>query len=156
RQDLAVPTAGCTVSLFAEMSCQEAPDPDRNEEQSVPATATIANRLEQTRSHTLDLVAPFTDDQLETVHDPIMSPLVWDLGHIAAYEDLWIAHKLGKKPLLHPELAGVYNAFETPRNVRGEIELLDRSEAKCYLEDVRERTLSVLSERRERSEADFL
>ena len=24
-----------------------------------------------------------------------MSPLVWDLGHIAAFEDLWIAHRFG-------------------------------------------------------------
>ncbi len=35
----------------------------------------------------------------------IMSPLVWDLGHIAAYEDLWLAHRLGERSLLRPELA---------------------------------------------------
>ena len=28
---------------------------------------------------------------LNRVHDPLMSPLVWDLGHIAAFEDLWLA-----------------------------------------------------------------
>ncbi len=34
-----------------------------------------------------------------------MSPLVWDLGHIAAYEDLWLAHRHGGLELLRPELA---------------------------------------------------
>ena len=53
-----------------------------------------------------------------------MSPLVWDLGHIAAYEDLWIGHRHGGPELLRGELAALYDAFETPRAVRGEIETL--------------------------------
>ena len=64
-----------------------------------------------------------------------MSPLVWDLGHIAAYEDLWLVHRHGGEPLLRPDLAGVYDAFETPRAVRGDIPLLDRAEALDYLAD---------------------
>ena len=81
--------------------------------------------MDQAREHTLALVAPFSDEQLEAQHSPIMSPLVWDLAHIAAYEDLWIAHRHGGEELLRPELAAVYDAFETPRAVRGEVELLD-------------------------------
>jgi iron(II)-dependent oxidoreductase len=73
-----------------------------------------------------------------------MSPLVWDLAHIAAYEDLWAVHRLGGEPLLHEELAATYDAFETPRAARGEIELLDRRQALAYMEDVRSRTLDVL------------
>ena len=34
-------------------------------------------------------------------------------------------HRFAGEPLLHPELAAIYDAFETPRAVRGEIELLD-------------------------------
>ena len=45
----------------------------------------------------------------------LMSPLVWDLAHIAAYEDLWLVHRHGGRELLHAELAAVYDAFETPR-----------------------------------------
>ena len=33
----------------------------------------------------------FGDHDVERVTNPIMSPLVWDLAHIAAYEDLWLA-----------------------------------------------------------------
>jgi iron(II)-dependent oxidoreductase len=38
----------------------------------------------------------------------------------------------------------MYDAFETPRAVRGDLPLLDRDGALAYLEEVRERTLSVL------------
>ena len=55
-----------------------------------------------------------------------MSPLVWDLGHIAAFEDLWLVHRLGGEPMLRDDLAEVYDAFETPRAGRGELPFLGR------------------------------
>jgi iron(II)-dependent oxidoreductase len=100
--------------------------------------------LEEARERTLAIVAPLSDHDLERVHDPLMSPLVWDLAHIAAYEDLWIGHRHGGLPLLRPDLAAMYDAFETPRAVRGDLPLLDREGALEYLAAVRERTHEVL------------
>ena len=103
--------------------------------------------MRDARERTLALVAGLDDGQLERVHSPIMSPLVWDLGHIAAYEDLWLAHRYGGLQLLRPELAHLYDAFETPRAVRGEIEALGPAQAREYMAAVSERTGEVLSER---------
>jgi iron(II)-dependent oxidoreductase len=107
----------------------------------------VLNGLAAARESTLALVAPFDPEQLERVHSPIMSPLVWDLGHIAAYEDLWIGHRLGGLELLHGDLAALYDAFETPRAVRGDVEVLRPDAARAYLAEVRERTVQTLSER---------
>jgi len=103
--------------------------------------------LDAARVRTLDLVSHLDEEQLERVHSPIMSPLVWDLGHIAAYEDLWLASRHGGMDLLRPELADCYDAFETPRAVRGEIEALGPDAARAYLLAVRERTSKVISHR---------
>src|SRR3954451_17709258 len=103
-----------------------------------------ARALEETRRATLALVEHLDDDVMHRPLDPIMSPLVWDLAHIAAYEDLWAVHRLGGEPLLHEDLAAAYDAFETPRAARGDIELLDRPAAMSYLDEVRGRTLEVL------------
>ena len=100
--------------------------------------------LEAARSTTRALVAPLSAEQLERVHSPLMSPLVWDLGHIAAYEDLWLVHRHAALPLLHPDLAELYDAFETPRAVRGRVRMLDTAEAHEYLDEVRRRTLDAL------------
>ena len=99
--------------------------------------------LQEARAQTLALVAGVSDEDLERVHSPLMSPLVWDLGHIASFEDLWLAHRHGGMALLHAELAEVYDAFETPRAQRGELPYLRRREAEQYLEAVRERTASL-------------
>jgi len=105
---------------------------------------TVIEGLQEARERTLELVAPFSDEQLEQVHSTLMSPLVWDLGHIAAFEDLWIVHRFGSEPLLHEELADVYDAFETPRAGRGELPFLRPPEAREYLLEVRERALDVI------------
>jgi len=114
------------------------------------ATATssaVAEALAEARERTLTLVAPLTEHELEAVHHPLMSPLVWDLGHIAAYEDLWLVHRYGDLPLLRADLADLYDAFETPRAQRGEIPFLRCAEAREYLASVRERTLELLDRR---------
>lgn len=97
----------------------------------------------EVRARTLKLVAHLGDPQLEAVHSPIMSPLAWDLGHVAAYEDLWLNHRLAGRELLHPGLAELYDAFETPRAVRGDLEFLRGEELLAYLEDVRARSLEA-------------
>jgi iron(II)-dependent oxidoreductase len=98
----------------------------------------------EARARTLALVEPFSDDDVERQTNPIMSPLVWDLAHIAAYEDLWLCHRYGGLDLLRPELAEMYDAFETPRCARGDLPLLVREEALEYLAQVRERAQSIL------------
>src|SRR4051812_35340863 len=95
-----------------------------------PAAAPVADPSEliaalgEARERTLALVEPVSDQELERVHSPLMSPLVWDLGHIAAFEDLWLVHRFGRDPMVRPDLAEVYDAFETPRAGRGQLPFL--------------------------------
>jgi gamma-glutamyl hercynylcysteine S-oxide synthase len=103
------------------------------------ASPPLTDALAEGRARTLALVEPLSDADVEAQHTQIMSPLVWDLAHIAAYEELWLVHRHGGEPLSRPELAAMYDAFETPRAVRGDLPLLDRAQALTYLEDVRRR-----------------
>ena len=70
--------------------------------------------MDQARERTLALVAPFSDEELEAQLSPIMSPLVWDLAHIAAYEDLWLAHRHGGEELLRADLAARLRRLRDP------------------------------------------
>ena len=83
--------------------------------------------LEEARERTLRLVEGVSGPDLDRVHDPLMSPLAWDLGHIAAFEDLWVSREAGTE-LLREDLANVYDAFETPRTGRGGLRYLRHDE----------------------------
>jgi len=112
---------------------------------TVLAAADAASALTEARARTLALVASVSDEDLERVHSPLMSPLVWDLGHIAAFEDLWLGHRFGGRQLLRSELLDVYDAFETPRAGRGELPFLRPAAARKYMDEVRARTLDTIT-----------
>ncbi|HET7591181.1 MAG TPA: SUMF1/EgtB/PvdO family nonheme iron enzyme [Solirubrobacterales bacterium] len=104
----------------------------------------IAAALEEARERTLSLVEPLDDEQLNRVWSPILSPLAWDLGHIANFEELWLVQTIGGREPLRGELGRFYDAIESPRRVRGELPILRDEELRSYMADVRARTLDVL------------
>jgi iron(II)-dependent oxidoreductase len=101
-------------------------------------------RLGEARTRTLELIKPLDDEQLNRVYSPILSPLAWDLGHIANFEELWLVQTVGGREPLHGELGRFYDAIENPRKTRGALPILRDAELRSYLADVRERTLEVL------------
>jgi gamma-glutamyl hercynylcysteine S-oxide synthase len=113
---------------------------------SSSSKAAIAERLAETRRLTLELVEPLDDEQLNRVYSPILSPLAWDLGHIANFEELWLVRKIGGRAPLRGDLGRLYDAIENPRRTRGELPILRDDELRGYLADVRRRTLDVLDE----------
>src|SRR5438874_9128568 len=100
--------------------------------------------LSDARRRTLALVEGISEEDLVRVHSPLMSPLVWDLGHIAAFEDLWLVHRFAGRPMLRADLAVVYDAFETPRAHRGDLPFLEPHAALEYLADVRSLVTSLV------------
>jgi gamma-glutamyl hercynylcysteine S-oxide synthase len=103
----------------------------------------VESLLDEARARTLALVEPVSEADLDRQHHPLMSPLVWDLGHIAAFEDLWICREAGLE-VLRPDLAEVYDATETPRAKRVDLPYLRREEAVAYMGAVRERMVASL------------
>ena len=106
----------------------------------------MAGRLDEARRHTLKLIEPLTHEQLNRVYDPILSPLIWDLGHIGNFEELWLVQRIGGREPLRGDLGELYDAIEQPRKIRGELPILRADEVRPYMDQVRERTLEVLGE----------
>lgn len=105
--------------------------------------ARITELLREARARTLLLIEPLTDEDLRVQHDALMSPVVWDLGHIAHFEELWLTRNVHGK-VEFGEMPGIYNPFEHPRRVRGTLDLPGREEVIEILEEVRGRVLEKL------------
>ena len=54
----------------------------------IPNHQVLAAALHEARDRTLLLLQPLSDEDLRAQHDPLMSPILWDLGHIAHFEEL--------------------------------------------------------------------
>ena len=128
------------VGLDGPLAVMAVPDPAAG-----PAPEeSVARRLEAVRARTMLLVEQLSDDTLNTVHSPLMSPIVWDLGHIATFEDLWLAQQAFGRTMLRERLGDVYDPNAAPRAERGGLPYLRSEDAFRYMDDVRARVLDLL------------
>ena len=105
----------------------------------------VVRDLERARARTLQ-VTDLDDPTLLAQHDPLMSPLVWDLAHIGQQEELWLLR--GGDParpgMLAPEIDSLYDAFKHRRADRPALPLMPPVQARAYGHEVRGRVLDLL------------
>jgi iron(II)-dependent oxidoreductase len=105
----------------------------------------VVRDLERARARTLRLT-DLDEPTLVAQHDPLMSPLVWDLAHIGQQEELWLLR--GGDParpgMLAPDVDSLYDAFKHARSDRPALPLLPPVEARAYDYEVRGRVLDLL------------
>ncbi len=113
----------------------------------------VVRDLERARARTLRLT-DLDEPTLVAQHDPLMSPLVWDLAHIGQQEELWLLRggDSARPGMLAPEIDSLYDAFKHPRAERPSLPLLPPVEARAYDHEVRGRALDLI----ERTPADEL
>ena len=103
-----------------------------------------AAELLAARDRTTLLTSAVDEADLIKQHSPLMSPLVWDLAHIANQEELWLLRGVGGRDPIHPEIDPLYDAFEHPRAERPTLPLLTPAEARRYGHEVRGRVLDLM------------
>src|SRR5581483_9918767 len=104
--------------------------------------------LSAARARTLELIEPLSDDQLARQHSPLMSPVVWDLGHIANYEEQWSARAHDPTAIVDvDDRDRLYDPIANPRAIRKDLDLPDRAGVLRYLQEVRLRTRRRLAQR---------
>ena len=103
--------------------------------------------LRHQRTQTKALVAPLPERVLMEQHNPLLSPIAWDLGHIANFEQRWLLDGLGLavsdgdgQPPVESIVRGantLYDADATPRHARGDLCIPAVNRTTEYMDEVR-------------------
>jgi gamma-glutamyl hercynylcysteine S-oxide synthase len=104
----------------------------------------LADVLTRARDRSRALTDCVDDDDLVTQHSPLMSPLVWDLAHIGNQEELWLVRDVGGREPVRRDIDELYDAFAHPRSTRPALPLLNPTEARNYVAQVRDKAWDVL------------
>src|SRR6185503_19740237 len=118
--------------------------------EEAPATSSatwqeaIVERLADVRRRTLELIAVLDSSTLRRQHIPILSPMVWDVGHIGNFEEQWIGQRLAGLPPVADGYQKMFDPVANPRPTRAALPLPTGEELAGYLARVREQTLRVL------------
>ena len=105
----------------------------------------VVRDLTSARTRTLQLT-DLDEPTLLAQHDPLMSPLVWDLAHVGQQEELWLLRggDIARPGMLAPAVDSLYDAFKHARAERPSLPLLPPVEARAFNYEVRGRVLDLL------------
>jgi gamma-glutamyl hercynylcysteine S-oxide synthase len=96
------------------------------------------------RARLLRMLEGLPEDALTRQHSPLMSPIVWDVAHVANHEEQWLLRRLGAPALTDAAFDSLYDALRHPRARRHALPLLSPEAAFAYAARVREATLAWL------------
>src|SRR4051812_35763924 len=110
---------------------------------------TLISHLLDARARTLELVDDLRDAQWMGPKLRIVNPLLWEVGHVAWFEELWVLRRA--RGLSRPSHDALYDSSHVPHDTRWSLPLLDRRQVHAYLAEVLERVVDGLRDARELS-----
>jgi iron(II)-dependent oxidoreductase len=96
--------------------------------------------LSDARQRTLQLVADLDDDQLLGPRLDIVNPLLWEIGHVAWFQEKWVLRR-GGEPAMRADADGLYDSAAVAHDRRWELSLPDRDHTLRYMAGVLERVV---------------
>ncbi|MCS7311431.1 MAG: ergothioneine biosynthesis protein EgtB [Acidobacteria bacterium] len=104
----------------------------------------LAEWVIEARRCTIELVADLTHEQLIGQRLDIVNPLLWEIGHVAWFQERWVLrHVCGMEPV-RPDVDALYDSIAIPHELRWDLPLPSLDETLAYMEAVRDRVVDQL------------
>jgi iron(II)-dependent oxidoreductase len=117
------------------------------EAESQDLAAQLIEQLQDARRRELELFSDLTDEQLIGPELRIIEPPLWEVGHVAWFQERWILRNLdGAEPLL-AQADRLYDSFNIPNARRWHLDFPSRQATLEYLAAVLDRCLLRLAGR---------
>src|SRR5438552_5613915 len=101
--------------------------------------------LHDARRHTLSLVADLNDEQLLGPRLEIVNPLLWEIGHVAWFQEKWVLRRGGGPPI-RADADDLYDSAAVAHDRRWDLPLPDRDDTLRYMAGVLERVVERCGE----------
>src|SRR4026208_400165 len=98
--------------------------------------------MREFRDRLLSLVADLDDSQMIGPRLAIVNPPLWEIGHVAWFQEFWVLrHLRGERPILESG-ARLYNSTDVAHDTRWELLLPNRADTLAYMNEVLERCIA--------------
>jgi ergothioneine biosynthesis protein EgtB len=104
----------------------------------------LVSLLADARRRTLELIEGLGDEQLMGPRLPIVNPLLWEIGHVAWFQEIWTLRNLGKQPPLLERADALYDSSAIPQPTRWDLPLPPLPATLRYMAQILERVCERL------------
>ena len=119
-------------------------------------SAELAEHVQEARSRTLELVRDLSDEQLVVPNIDILNPVIWELGHVAFFYDVFLLRNLETKEFLLSGGDNIYDSFKVDHEDRWDLQLPSRKETLDYMQRVMERAVDWLGSHEPNAKETYL
>jgi iron(II)-dependent oxidoreductase len=95
------------------------------------------------RRRTLELIDDLTESQLLVPHLPTVNPPLWEIGHLAWFQEKWLLRRGGESSL-RADADALYDSSAVPHATRWDLLLPSRRDTLAYMRQVLERVAEKL------------
>ncbi|MGQ0842341.1 selenoneine synthase SenA [Actinokineospora sp.] len=106
---------------------------------STPNADLLASWVLDGAERALHLVSHLTDDELVGPLLPTINPLLWELGHLAWFQEKFVLERAAGQPPILPFGDAVYDSGAIPHDTRWRLALPSRADTVDYVRTVAER-----------------
>ena len=89
-------------------------------------------------------MADLTDEQLRTPLLPIINPPIWEIGHVAWFQEKWVLRHLRGEPPILSQADSLWDSAAVPHDSRWDLPLPSRAETLRYAQQVLARVIEKL------------
>jgi gamma-glutamyl hercynylcysteine S-oxide synthase len=114
---------------------------------TTPDTKQLVDWLRDSRRRTLAWIDDLDDAQLLGPRLSVVNPLLWEIGHVAWFQEKWVLRHARRRPPLRADGDGLYNSAEVPHDTRWDLRLPSRTDTLAYMRRVHEDILQGLDHR---------
>jgi iron(II)-dependent oxidoreductase len=128
--------------------------PEAERSSAVPS-AQLIDWVGDARQRTCELVADLSDDQLIGPRLPIVNPLLWEIGHVAWFQEKWALRHAAKRQPIRSDADALYDSSAVAHDTRWDLPLPDRNATLRYGQQVSDRVQEWLAEHEPGADAAY-
>jgi iron(II)-dependent oxidoreductase len=106
----------------------------------------LIEALRETRARTLELVNDLSDEQLIGPRLQIVNPLLWEIAHLAWFQEFWVLRHLAGQPPILTNGDELYDSARVAHDTRWDLPLPGREKTLAYMQRVLERAIDQAGE----------
>jgi len=109
-------------------------------------TGELVAWVRDARERTIELVADLTDEQLMGPKLAVINPFLWEIGHVAWFQEKWVLRGAAGQRPLRADGDSLYDSAAIPHDTRWDLPLPSREGTLAYMRAVRDRVIERIEQ----------
>src|SRR5438445_13023823 len=109
-------------------------------------TGELVAWVRDARERTIELVADLTDEQLMGPKLAVINPFLWEIGHVAWFQEKWVLRGAAGQRPLRADGDSLYDSAAIPHDTRWDLPLPSREGTLAYMRAVRDRVIGRIEQ----------